>query len=168
MMRQVNGIRQLRWHYLSPVKTVLAAFIFVAAAWVLGQLRHPPHPERAPIAIPVARAFASAFAFIAFASVMRGGGAIDLESRQLTRWWGPFVPLWRRRIHFDSIRGVAVRIGTHTGSRPAARPSDQTYHVAVLSDEKPLLIRWTKSREDACDLARTISNAVGCPDQTLA
>ena len=154
----------IRWHYMAPTRTIFAIATFVVAVGIIILIRLD-HLNFVSAYPRIAIAFVSLFACIGFFGAIHGGCTLDVSSRQLSRWRGPFIPIWTQRIAFDSIQRITIGPGMRPGSVQAARKWDHSYHVAILTDQEPLVVRWTKSVEDARHYAGLIADVVGCPSE---
>ncbi len=110
---------------------------------------------------------ASAFALLGLYGMWRGGFIIDEDKQRLIRWTGPFIPLDKKIIPFSQVTWVSVGQGNKPGVPQAARMTNWTYHVAVYHEKGLLIVRFTKSLDDANLKANLIANVVGCECKQL-
>lgn len=160
----MNDNRKITWYHMAPTRTVFAIALFFIAVGIillirLDQLNFMRAYQTAAVTI------VSVFACIGFLGANHGGSTLDVSTRQLIRWRGPFVPIWTQRIAFDAIQQINIGPGFRPGSIQAARKYDYSYHVAIVTDQGPIVVRLTKSQNDARHYAGLIAEAVGCPSR---
>ena len=153
---------RLQWHFMTPKRTIMAITTLLVSAGLLILIRLNLLPIVAPYS-QFAVVIISLPAFLSFFGAMHGGTILKVSLRELHRWRGPFIPLWTQRISFESIRKVQVGPGIYPGSAQAARRRNHSYHVAVISNRGPVIVRWTNSLDDAKHYAGLIARVAGCP-----
>ena len=153
----------LSWPFIAPERVTVGAIVLAGALALAALLyvRDRRDPEHRPSDIAyIVLAF---FAVVGLHGVTRGGGRVDGASRQVVRWWGPGFPMVSRAVSFDAIQAVVLSVGLRPGGRGDARPKHRWLHVAVRTDDGPLVVRLMKNRDDAEAFAKELATRVGAP-----
>lgn len=162
VMPENNNNSYTSWFVMSLGKMVFAGILFIITAGILLNLLWLKHLDPSRPDPGIAILVLGIFACFGIFGVMRGGATLDTKNRQITRWWGPMIPVWRRQIAFDAIRSVIIGPGIRPGSPQAARSWNYSYHVAIQTEHETIVVRWSKSQEDVRRHGELISSAAGC------
>lgn len=146
------------WHFVGRLHFFVLLFCFVAT---LSFGIYSVLPEGDHLEVPwYVSAIAFAFAAACLWGLLQGGCTIDSRQRVIERWWGCVLPLYRRRIPFDSIEKVEVFVGARTRHRTQVI---EWYDVTVRAEARRTRLLRTGSPAAARALGERLARTIDCP-----